>query len=261
MITMIVFIAFASISSLWAINQTAVNKDKIANKDQKSLLSKPKAKTKVEKKVAKVIPVKPKAIPVRPKVLEGVDYSWGHYSGLSPKIKQSKKHFVMRYTNTGEGKEITAAEVKELKKNGLGVGIVHQITKKDFRPLEGFKAGQADARTARQTIHDVGLPANMPVYFSVDFDANQAHQLKINQYLKGAGSILGKNRVGVYGGYYTVARALNAGVVKYAWQTYSWSKGKWDPRAQVRQYQNSLNRYGIPIDLDKTNHSDNGIQY
>lgn len=167
----------------------------------------------------------------------------------------------MRYTNTGEGKEITAAEVKELKKAGIGIGIVHQITHKDYRSLEGFKAGQADARTAKQSVRDASLPANMPIYFSVDFDADQAQQQKINQYLKGAASILGKNRVGVYGGYYTVARALNAGVVKYAWQTYSWSKGKWDPRAHIQQYRNQLSQYGIPIDLDKTIHADNGIQF
>lgn len=213
------------------------------------------------KAVPKANPVTPALTKKRPDVLEGVDYSWGYFKGLAPKLKRSKKHFVMRYAYTGEGKEITASEVKELKKAGLGIGIVHQITKKDFRPLEGFKAGQTDARTARQSVHDVGLSSKMPIYFSVDFEASAAQQVKINQYLKGAASVLGKDKVGVYGGYFTVARALNAGIVKYAWQTYSWSKGKWDPRAQIRQYKNRIKQDGADADLDRTNHSDNGIQY
>jgi hypothetical protein len=56
--------------------------------------------------------------------------------------------------------------------------------------------------------------------------------------LSGAGSILGKDHVGIYGGYYPVKRALDAGVCKYAWQTYAWSGGQWDPRAHIRQNKN-----------------------
>ena len=198
---------------------------------------------------------------VRPSVLEGIDYSWGYRPGFANTLKPGQKHFVMRYVNTGEGKEITAGEVKELKAAGIGIGIVFEITRKHGRPLDGFKAGQTDARISRQWVHDVGLPSNMPIYFAVDFEARGAQLTAVNNYLRGAASVLGKDKVGVYGGHTTVANALNNGVVKYAWQTYSWSYKKWDPRAQIRQYSNSHRMNGIGIDLDKTIHSDNGIQY
>ncbi|RJQ31913.1 MAG: DUF1906 domain-containing protein [Actinobacteria bacterium] len=221
-------------------------------KDDK-LLSESQAKVKSAQAVT--------AAPLRPAVREGVDYSWGYYPGFAHKLKSGGKQFVMRYVATGEGKEITAGEVIELKKAGLAIGVVFEITHRHNRPLDGFKAGQVDATKVRQYVHGVGLPSNMPIYFAVDFEASSAQQAAINSYISGAASVLGKDKTGVYGGYDTVAGALNAGVCKYAWQTYSWSRGRFDARAQIRQYLNKQSLHGVAVDMNKIIHSDSGIHH
>jgi hypothetical protein len=60
--------------------------------------------------------------------------------------------------------------------------------------------------------------------------------------------VLGKDRVGVYGGYYVVKAALGGGHCVWAWQASAWSGGQWDDRAQIRQ--TSIDRYIGGVDCD-----------
>ncbi|GAB3943046.1 hypothetical protein GCM10027614_31110 [Micromonospora vulcania] len=96
-----------------------------------------------------------------------------------------------------------------------------------------------------------GMPAGKPIYFSVDFDASASQQTVINAYFDGVASVLGRARVGAYGGYYVIKRLFDAGKIRWGWQTYAWSSGQWDSRAQLRQVKNGVTIGGADCDLDE----------
>src|SRR5258708_34257861 len=86
------------------------------------------------------------------------------------------------------------------------------------RMLGGFDAGVADAEFADAKVKALGL-AGIPIFWSADFDVTPAQQVAVNAYLDGATSVRGLKLTGLYGGYYTVKRALDAGKATYAAQT------------------------------------------
>jgi hypothetical protein len=175
----------------------------------------------------------------------GVDYS-----GTPPSIDALKKEnasFVCRYLSTpGNPKNINRAEALRLRSNGLDVVLVFETTA--TRALGGASAGKQDAKAAREQATACGAPAGQVIYFAVDFDANATELRQVKSYLAGAASVLGADKTGVYGGYAAVKAALDAGVCKYAWQTYAWSGGKWDPRAHLQQYANAQTLGGVEVD-------------
>lgn len=178
----------------------------------------------------------------------GVDYSAGVPSPAA--LKAAGFSFVLRYVSTrGARKNVTASEVMALRGAGIDIGVVFETTA--ARALAGQGAGQADAVSARQQVVEVGGPPDGVIYFAVDFDATEAQQPLLNAYLRGAASVLGRDRTGVYGGYYVVKRALDAEVCAYAWQTAAWSGGQWDPRACLQQYAFGRLIDGIAVDFNR----------
>ena len=189
----------------------------------------------------------------------GIDYAWGKLN-----IAEAKKagvHFVCRYVSTpGNSKNISRDEAAALHKAGIDIVIVFETIAK--RALNGSGAGHVDAISARKQVLAAGLPASTPIYFAVDFDATPQQQPTINAYLKSAAEALGgRSFAGVYGGYWVVKRALDAGVVKYGWQTYAWSGGHWDARAHIQQYSNGHHLAGVSCDYDRSMKSDFGSAY
>jgi hypothetical protein len=55
----------------------------------------------------------------------------------------------------------------------------------------------------------------------------------------GAASVLGPGRCGGYGGVDTIGYLFDNQLVVYGWQTYAWSGGRVDPRAQLYQRLNT----------------------
>ena len=106
--------------------------------------------------------------------------------------------------------------------------------------LGGYLRGRSDATTANAQNAADGAPSTRPIYFSIDFDATPAQQEAINSYFDGVASVIGRDRTGAYGGYYPIKRLFDAGKIKWAWQTYAWSGGLWDARAQLRQVHNGI---------------------
>jgi hypothetical protein len=102
------------------------------------------------------------------------------------------------------------------------------------------------------------MPAGRPVYFAVDWDASSGQQSAINACLDGAASVLGRDRVGIYGGYGPVSRAPSSGHATWAWQTYAWSGGQWAKGAQLQQYSNGHTLGGVGCDYDRATTSDFG---
>jgi nucleoid-associated protein YgaU len=163
--------------------------------------------------------------------IPGVDYAWSHPGGAA--LKAAGKKFACRYLSTDTSKNLSKTEADDLAAHGVACVVVWETTAN--RALAGSAAGEADAKTALKQATAAGMPAGRPVYFAVDFDATPQQQVPINAYLSGAASVLGKASTGVYGGFYVVQRALDAGVCTWAWQTAAWSGGQWDARAHIRQ--------------------------
>lgn len=185
--------------------------------------------------------------------ISGVDYAWSHPGGAA--LKAAGKQFACRYLSTDTTKSITRAEADDLAAHGVSCVVVWETTAK--RALAGQAAGAADAKAAASQASASGMPSSRPIYFAVDFDATEAQQAAINAYLDGAASVLGRSRVGIYGGYYPVKRALDAGKATWAWQTIAWSGGQWDARAVIRQgAQKTIN--GVSCDLDTAIATDYG---
>jgi Domain of unknown function (DUF1906) len=186
--------------------------------------------------------------------LFGIDHSSRPPAAAA--LKRENVRFVCRYLSTpGNPKNITLAEATDLKLAGIDVVLVFET--EGNRALVGRAAGIADAQSARAQAGLIGL-AGAPVYFAVDFDAQPTQLPLVLGYLAGAASVLGHDFTGVYGGFAAVKAALDGGVCRYAWQTYAWSGGIWDPRAHLHQYANGKSLCGISVDFDRANAPDFG---
>ncbi len=174
-------------------------------------------------------------------VAKGVDYSWARPSPSG--LKSGGYTFACRYlSHDTSGKNITAAEAKALW--AAGVDVVANFEDSATNALSGYNQGVADAKYAESLANGAGIPSGRPIYFSIDFDATPGDQTAINAYFDGVASVIGLARTGAYGGYYPIERLFNAGKIKWGWQTYAWSGGQWDSRAQLRQVQNGITAGG-----------------
>ena len=165
----------------------------------------------------------------------GADYAW--YRPTRSQLSSADVSFVARYLvprYRGSGKALSASEAATLRSYGLVILLNYEWSADSAKG--GYAAGVRDAQQAEQARSEVGAPANLPIYFSVDFDPHGWTNTVV-AYLNGAASVIGRARVGVYGGYLAVKAAFDAGY-GYGWQTYAWSAGAWDTRAQVRQIAN-----------------------
>lgn len=181
--------------------------------------------------------------------LEGVDY----VSGPTPaELRRAGKRFVCRYVSTpGNPKNLTRPEVRELHANGLAVVVVFETTAR--RALDGRAAGRADATSARAQARALGW-RRPRIYFAVDFDTSALPDGGLSlvvDYVRGAADVLGRRRTGVYGGLRTVTACQAAGVCRYSWQTYAWSRGLWHPGVNLEQYENGVVLAGHEVDLDR----------
>jgi Rv2525c-like, glycoside hydrolase-like domain len=190
----------------------------------------------------------------------GVDYAWGRPGAAALKAARIDGHpieFACRYlSHDTTGKNLTAAEANILSRAGIWIVVVWESTA--GRALAGHAAGAADARAALSQAQACGMPPGRPIYFAVDFDATEAQQAAIHAYLDGAASVLGRDRVGLYGGYYVIKRAFDAEKIAWGWQTYAWSGGHWDGRAQLQQYSNDRRINGVGLDYDRATKIDYG---
>jgi hypothetical protein len=197
----------------------------------------------------------------------GLDYSGGRPSGAA--IYAASYRFVVRYLENGLGGgryNLTAAEFADLRANGVAVALVWESQAN--RAAAGHDAGVADARAALAAADAVGA-SGWPIYFAVDFDIPDyapaamsalAKLGPVGDYLAGAASVLGHSRTGVYGGYYAVSRALDAGLASLAWQTEAWSGGQVDPRIHLLQRLGTVVVDGVECDTNEARQASFGQQ-
>lgn len=181
----------------------------------------------------------------------GLDYAGGLPGGRA--IAAAGYGFVVRYLSPGgpklPGKLLTQTEYADLTAHGVAV-VLNWETTAD-RMKDGHDAGVTDAQRAEAQLRLVGHPSTRPIYFSADWDATEADQLAIDEYLRGAASVIGDERVGVYGGYWVVKRCLDNGSARWAWQTGAWSGGNRDPRAHIYQRIGYQTVGGVECDVNE----------
>jgi peptidoglycan hydrolase-like protein with peptidoglycan-binding domain len=185
----------------------------------------------------------------------GLDYSG---AGMTVQaLRGVGADFVCRYLSTpGNPKNITAGEALEMSHAAIDIVLVFETTAE--RALRGRGAGAADARSAARQAQAVGMPQGRPIYFAVDFDATPEQQTSIDEYFRGVSAVLGLRAAGAYAGYWVIKRLFDARLIRWGWQTYAWSGGNWDPRAQLQQFSNSHTVGGIECDYNHATTQDFG---
>lgn len=189
--------------------------------------------------------------------IEGVDYSYARPSAAA--IKVADKKFAVRYiTPAGPAnKGISQTEYDDLHKEGIAIPVVYETGSSAMK--NGHAQGVKDAQAAQhELLNIVGLDDHLPVYFACDFDAAPADQTAINAYLDGAASVLGRNRVGIYGSYYVCKRVQAASKADWLWQTYAWSGGNVLPGIHLYQYKNGVKLGSGTVDLCRALESEYG---
>lgn len=179
--------------------------------------------------------------------IAGADYAW-----MKPPmaaLKAAGISFVCRYLSTDSSKNLAASERDALHAAGISIVLVWETT--GVEALKGYGQGMADGAAARAQATALGFPKTLPIYYAVDFSQTASEKQTVLDYLHGASDAEGsKARVGVYGGIASVSAALDAGF-GFGWQTYAWSNGQWDSRAQIRQTHNDQMIGGASVDLDE----------
>jgi hypothetical protein len=147
------------------------------------------------------------------------------------------------------GKNLTRAEAQSL--TAAGIAVVVNWSYDEHEALSGYNKGVESATEAQRQALACGMPADRPIYISIDFDARPSQQTAINSYFDGVAAVIGRNRVGAFGGYHLIGRLFDAGKITWGWQTYAWSNGRWDARAHLRQVQDAIVVGGGQSDLDQ----------
>jgi hypothetical protein len=189
--------------------------------------------------------------------MKGLDFAGGRPGAKA--IKAARYDFVVRYLTDGgtglPGKLLLPAELTDYQVNNVKVCFMFE-TAAD-RALAGRIAGHDDARNGDLYLQSMGL-AGQVIYFAVDFDSTPEQQNILNEYLYGAATYLGLGRVGGYGGFWPISRALDAGAIFWAEQTVGWSGGNLDHRRHITQTGEQVIVNGIPCDVLTAEQADFG---
>ena len=198
-------------------------------------------------------------VPTQP-LPRGLDYAGARPGGRA--IRDAGYGFVVRYLSDGgaslPGKLLTRAEADDLRANGIQIVSNWETTASWM--LGGYQAGVEAAQRALEQVLRCGGRRDRPIYFSADWDAAPSEQAAIDDCLRGCASVIGAENVGVYAGRHIVRRCLDNGTAKWAWQTYAWSGGEWEPRANIRQ-RNDLGYAhvdGVQCDINEAMTADYG---
>ncbi|MEY9855961.1 peptidoglycan hydrolase-like protein with peptidoglycan-binding domain [Catenulispora sp. GAS73] len=191
----------------------------------------------------------------------GIDYSDASLTAAS--VAAAGYGFVCRYLSwLPNTKVLTLSEAQAL--TAAGLGIVSNWESDGLQswqtgvPSDPYSQGAGHATEAqRQALAD-GMPSTRPIYFSVDFDLQPSMYAALNSYFDGVASVIGRSRTGAYAGYHVIQELFNNGKIAWGWQTYAWSGGNWDGRAQLRQVQNDITVAGKDADLDQAMAADFG---
>ncbi|MEU8976868.1 glycoside hydrolase domain-containing protein [Streptomyces monashensis] len=132
-----------------------------------------------------------------------------------------------------------------------GIDVLSNWEMAQHAPRNGYSQGVSDAQKAQSAAAAAGMPAARPIYFSLDWDVQSGDLPAIEAYFDGIATVIGRDCTGAYGGYYAIQQLFNNSKITWGWQTYAWSGGNWDSRAQLRQIRNDIKVGGTAVDEDQ----------
>lgn len=162
------------------------------------------------------------------------------------------------------GKPATAEEAQDFKALAMDMAFVWQFGgASNPDAMRGEVGGELDARAADEQLKAISR-TGYPVFFAVDFDItlDQWNNTAVD-YFRAACSVLGRERVGIYGHSRVCDWAREDGVIGSAgdskflqWQTISWSHGEVSPHAVLLQdTHNVLGPAGVQVDVNRVLHT------
>ncbi|MEV6963847.1 glycoside hydrolase domain-containing protein [Hamadaea sp. NPDC051192] len=188
--------------------------------------------------------------------VEGVDYTTPERPSVAALVAAGKV-FACRYGGPGGAwKHLDLTEVRQL--TAAGIAIVANAEGTADGLLGGRSAGVAWATSAADHFRLLGMPADRPIYFSVDFDTTSGDWATLDAAFDGIASVIGRARTGVYGEYSIVRHLAGNGRARWFWQTYAWSSGQWYAGNHIEQYRNGVSLGGGTVDLNRANQADYG---
>lgn len=169
-------------------------------------------------------------------VSQGVDFDFPPRPTAADLVAAGKR-FAGRYVGPGTAdKHLTAPECDDLLSHGIDIFLLAEGVADGA--TGGRLTGRSHALQASSDAAKLGAPADIPIYFAVDYDVTAQTWPAARDYLAGAGEILGPARVGVYGERDVMAWAQRDGVASWFFQTYAWSRGLWFAGNHIEQYLN-----------------------
>lgn len=152
------------------------------------------------------------------------------------------------------GKPIQLNEARELYQAGLKIVSNYQFGKQATADwLGGQSAGVAHAKRGVELHTAAGGPASAPIYASIDDNPTyEQYKKQVAPYLRGWESVIGHQRVGIYGNSKVIDWALQDGLGAWFWQ-HNWGtpKGFVHPAAHLHQFEiDARTVAGVGVDLN-----------
>lgn len=167
--------------------------------------------------------------------------------------------FVCRYlVPQGMGKDITAAEAKNLHDAGLGILLCWEIGAADIK--KGAEQGAKDGARAKALAQGFGVPSGTTIFYACDYLPVQGDFPAIEAYLRAAKAACAPYDAGLYGCAKICDHIGNLGICTKFWQCVAWSDGRVSQYTSVYQYQWSggpeslamAAKLGFSVDMDKS---------
>jgi hypothetical protein len=143
-------------------------------------------------------------------------------------------------------KRLTPDEVQACTEQGIKILSVFEMSAGDMKNGNGTEHGAL----AYQEAQAIQQPLGTPIFFTVDFEAQERDYDTIEQYLRAAKEQIPGYKIGVYGSFFVVEEMVRRGATDYFWQTYAWSGNNLSNAAHVYQYQNDTTLAGLNVDID-----------
>jgi len=185
----------------------------------------------------------------------GLDYAGGIPRAAA--VKAAGYVGVLRYLKKRGSSSVhvlTAAEYADMKAHRIGVALIYEDTD-STRMAGGSSAGVTDADWALRQARALGITPRC-IYFAADWDVQPSQYGAVSAYLNGAASVLGRAKVGFYGGYNAITHCGSH--ASWRWQTMAWSGGRTAAGIHVRQRLQQTTVDGVSCDVNDLIASDYG---
>lgn len=152
------------------------------------------------------------------------------------------------------GKPIQISEARDLYQSGLKIVSNYQFGKKETADwLGGQPAGVTHAKRGWELHTAAGGPTGAPIYASIDDNPTfEQYKQQVAPYLRGWESVIGHQRLGIYGNSKVIEWAVQDGLGSWFWQ-HNWGtpQGLVHPAAHLHQYEIDARKVaGVGVDLN-----------